>query len=165
MNQVEEINKMKILYVYPILLFLAHAFDLSAKGLKDILLIINYNNPHYESIPLLRKIYEKDFDTIVFYGPAKHSGVHLCNHHHGYLSYLAIADAMMRYPNHEGYLFLMDDDCILSTWLIRNFDTTRIWFAKIGFLNNCDMGAQQIWQKALKQVLGIGGIRSGDVCL
>jgi len=106
----------------------------------NTLLIINYNHPHYQSIPLLQKIYEPYFKNIVFYGPTQDPRVNLCQHHMGYLSYLTISDAMQRYPDYDSYLFLMDD-CILSTWLLDNLDDSKIWYASIGFLNNCSMGA------------------------
>jgi hypothetical protein len=106
----------------------AHNFD-------NTLLIINYNHPHYESIPLLRSIYGTTFKNIVFYGPEKHADVHFYAHHKGYFSYLCIADAMQRYPHFDGYLFLMDD-CILNTWMLTNMDLTKVWYPKIRFIRN-----------------------------
>ena len=101
---------------------------------KNILLIINYNHAHYESIPLLKEIYSPYFKNIVFYGPKKHKNVNFCAHNRGYLSYICIADAMKRYPHCDGYLFLMDD-CILNAPLLKNLDTSKIWYLLYGFLN------------------------------
>ena len=94
----------------------------------NVLLIINYNHPHYESIPLLKKIYGPHFKNIVFYGPSKHPEVIEFHHYKGYFSYLCIADAMEKHPNHSGYLFLMDD-CILNPYFIKEFDFKRICYA------------------------------------
>lgn len=102
----------------------------STASLENILLIINYNHAHYESIPLLKSIYSPYFKNIVFYGPEGHEHVHECRHQEGYYSYITIADAMMRYPTMDGYLFLMDD-CILNAWLLKECDTSTIWFSDI----------------------------------
>ena len=117
------------------LLFIGKCFG-SVSNLSNVLLIINYNHAHYESIPLLKEIYKPYFKNIVFYGPERHPDVNFCAHNKGYLSYICIADAMKNYPQSEGYLFLMDD-CILNAWLLKNLDTSKIWFpAYIGFLNS-----------------------------
>ncbi len=110
----------------------AHNFD-------NTLLIINYNHPHYQSIPLLKKIYSPYFKNIVFYGPLPHPDIHHCPHNFGYLSYLTIADAMQRYPTFDSYFFLMDD-CIFNAWLGSELDTSKVWYPKIGFLANSDCG-------------------------
>lgn len=103
---------------------------LTQLGQKNILLIINYNHPHYESIDLLKSIYQKEFAGIVFYGPTEHNNVIKIPHKKGFFSYRCIADAMHRYPHYDGYLFLMDD-CILSTWLLKNLDVSKIWFPEV----------------------------------
>ena len=82
---------------------------------------------------LLQEIYEPYFENIVFYGPKKHSGVHHFEHNKGYFSYLCIADAIKRYPNFDGYLFL-HDDCILNAWKLKNIDTSRIWFCEMPYI-------------------------------
>lgn len=102
----------------------------SNKSVGNILLIVNYNFAHYESIPLIKKIYQPYINTIVFYGPEEHPDVHLIRHINGYLSYLCIADAMERYPDFDGYLFLMDD-CILNAWNLKNPDLSKIWYPEI----------------------------------
>lgn len=116
------------------LLFSSQCFAQN-EHLKKVLLIINYNHPHYESIPLLKKIYGEYFNNIIFYGPREHPDIHLYHHHMGYLSYMCIADAMQRYPDFEGYLFLMDD-CILNAWLLEDYDTSKIWYSSYEFVNN-----------------------------
>ncbi|OQA36394.1 MAG: hypothetical protein BWY54_00077 [Candidatus Dependentiae bacterium ADurb.Bin331] len=114
-------------------IFLFTCGSIFSTDFKNILLIINYNHAHYESIDLLKKIYTPYFGKVVFYGPKEHPEIHVCNHHKGYFSYTAIADAMERYPHFEGYLFLMDD-CILNPWLLTGIDTKKIWFGDIPFI-------------------------------
>ena len=109
----------------------SNLFSLDAH-FENILLIINFNHAHYESIPLLKKIYKPFFNNIIFYGPSKHPEVVEFHHYKGYFSYLCIADAMEKYPNQSGYLFLMDD-CILHPWFIRELDITKIWYSSIMF--------------------------------
>lgn len=97
------------------------------KADNDILLIINYNHPHYESMSLIKKMYEPYFKNIVFYGPTKHPHVNELKHHMGFFSYLCISDAMKKNPNYKGYFFVMDD-CIINPWTFKDFDRTKIWY-------------------------------------
>ncbi len=97
----------------------------------NVLLIIGYNFAHYESVSLLRKIYEPYYANIVFYGPKEHPEVRAFNYHQ-YLIYESIADAMKRSPDYEGYLFVMDD-CIFHPWFMANLDTSKIWYPLISF--------------------------------
>jgi hypothetical protein len=82
---------------------------------SDILLIINYNNPHYQSIDFLKEIYSPVFTNIIFYGEASHPEVHLISHHKGWWGHEVLKDAMIRYPGYSGYLCLQDD-CFLNYW-------------------------------------------------
>ncbi len=123
--------KAKITILALSLLIIKNVFCASSL-FDDVLLIINYNHAHYNTIPLLEEIYKPYFKNIVFYGPSKHSGVHELQHNQGYLSYLCIADAMKKYPNFQGYFFLMDD-CIFNAWLLKDFDATTIWAPDILF--------------------------------
>ncbi len=120
---------------YNFLLFLLFFFISQgfAADFKNILLIINYNHQHYESIPLLKKIYGNYFPNIVFYGPSNHPEVHQVNHTRGYFGYIALADAMKKYPSFDGYFFLMDD-CVAHAWLFENLDTSKIWVPEMKFL-------------------------------
>ncbi len=101
-------------------------------NLDNVLLIINYNHAHYESIPLLKKIYTPYLKNIVFYGPTANPEVVELPHHRGFFSYLCIADAMEKNPHYAGYLFLMDD-CILHPWHIKELDVTKIWYPSMMF--------------------------------
>lgn len=106
----------------------------SSKSFNNILVIINYNFPYYQSIPFIKNLYKQYFPNIVFYGEQPHPGIHAYHEHYGALSYFAIADAMERYPQYEGYLFC-HDDCIMHPWRFKNFDITKIWFAKLQWLH------------------------------
>ncbi|MBX9703356.1 MAG: hypothetical protein K2X39_04305 [Silvanigrellaceae bacterium] len=117
---------------YALFVLLVLSYSISSNNLEKVLLIINYNFAHYESIPLLKKIYSSTFKNIVFYGPEHYDDVHYLKHDGGYVSYVAVVDAMKKYPDFDGYLFLMDD-CILNTWLLKNMDTTKIWFGEISW--------------------------------
>ncbi len=101
---------------------------------SKILLVINYNFPYYQSIPFIQKLYKPYFPNIVFYGERPHPEVHSFAQQYGALSYLAIADAMERYPHYDGYLFC-HDDCIMHPWRFKNLDQTKIWFAKLPWLH------------------------------
>lgn len=107
------------------------------KNLNNIVLVINYNHAHYESVPLIKKIYEKYFNKIVFYGPKAHPDVNFYDHNMGYRSYMCIADAMKKNQNCDGYLFLMDD-CILNAWLLDSFDKSKIWLSQLAWVNNAN---------------------------
>lgn len=123
---------MKIFFGFMSALVIGHNLGIIAElplG-KDILLVINYNHPHYESIPLLKKIYSPCFPNIVFYGPHAYSEINLCHHHVGFFAYIGLADAMQRYPNYKGYL-QVHDDCIINYWNFDRFDLNKIWISKI----------------------------------
>jgi hypothetical protein len=92
----------------------------------ETLLIINYNHPHYDSIPFLKELYGNHFPHIVFYGPANHPDVNQISHHRGFFAYMAIADAMERYPKFAGY-FYIHDDVVIHPWNLRRYDRSKIW--------------------------------------
>jgi hypothetical protein len=96
---------------------------------NDVLLIINYNHPFYQSIDFLKKIYGIAFDHIVFYGEKPNARVHTINHHFGWYGYRTLADAMERYPDFRGYLYT-NDDCFLNFWNLTRFDKNKLWINK-----------------------------------
>ena len=75
---------------------------------QDILLIINYNHLHYESIDFLKNFYSPYFPHIVIYGPSLDE-IDFCDHDTALFSYKTIAHAMHKYPGYAGYLFIHDD--------------------------------------------------------
>ncbi len=122
---------MKKLYIYFLIFCSLICAQLNAQEKQqhfdDILLIINYNHPHYISIPTLKEIYGKYFKHIIFYGPAEHPEVILCEHQQGFFSYQTITDAMNRFPHFAGYLYT-HDDCIINPWNFIGYDKNKIWF-------------------------------------
>ena len=105
---------------------------------NKILLVIIYNHPHYESIPILREFYGPVFPNIYFCGPndsriksnfnQTYDEVHRFNIVRGIFGYECLANAIRE--NHEtgGYqgYFYINDDVILNFWnLIKiKFDPT-----------------------------------------
>ena len=98
----------------------------------DILLIINYNFEHYDSVPFLVELYKPYFPHIVFYGPRGTDQVNFCDHFKGCYSYKGIIDALQRYPGYAGYLWV-HDDAVINPWMLDRFDKTKIWAPQLGF--------------------------------
>lgn len=118
---------------------------------KDILLIINYNYPYYQSIPFLKKIYRHYFPHIIFYGPKEDPSVELCKHFKGYFSYEALSLAMKKYPMFKGYLFV-HDDCFINFWNLQRFDKDKIWICSGGLMVSRDLvdyNGQWMWWKSI----------------
>ena len=108
--------------------------------MKDILCLINFNFPgFYSNIPFLKQIYSNNFD-LVFYGPAP-SPPEVINFEHkdGWYSYGIVLDAVKRYPDYKGYLFL-HDDCLLNVW---NFpkDLNKVWCCNWGEISRSNPDA------------------------
>ncbi|HZW61613.1 MAG TPA: hypothetical protein VFF04_05305, partial [Candidatus Babeliales bacterium] len=98
------------------------------KFFENIVLIINFNHPYYGNIEFIKKLYSPLFDEIAFYGEEAHPDVFNCSTKNGYLLSNVIEDALMRFPNQSGYLFLQDD-CILNFWNYLSLDKEKIWYA------------------------------------
>jgi hypothetical protein len=92
----------------------------------DILLIVNYHFPFYESMDLLKKIYSPYFPHIVFYGPQEYPGVEVCDHYQGWFSYKDIGMAMQKYPGYAGYLWI-NDDLIINPKNFERFNKKNVW--------------------------------------
>ena len=92
------------------------------------LLIVHFNHPHYDNIPFLKELYSPYFPNIAFYGEKAHPQVTQVYTHYGFMFSRVMIDAMIRYPQYSGYLFLQDD-CILNVWNYSNHDLNKIWFA------------------------------------
>lgn len=95
---------------------------------SDVLLVVNFNHPHYANIGFLRDLYSPAFDNIVFYGEREHSDVYNLPTTTGYYLSGVIQDVLNRFPNYRGYLFLQDD-CALNFWNYVSYDLEKIWFA------------------------------------
>jgi hypothetical protein len=110
---------------------------------SDILLVIYYANPHFQTIDFLKRLYSPVFKNIVFYGDrTEHIDIgefdhenedgfygkyHIVYTRNGYYLSRWIKDALINYPGYKGYLFLQDD-CLLQFWNFLNLDKNKIWF-------------------------------------
>lgn len=110
---------------------------------KDILLVIYYANPHFETIDFLKQLYSPVFKNIVFYGDrtqhvdigefdheyedGDHGRYHIVYTRNGYYLSRWIKDVLISYPGYAGYIF-MQDDCIMQFWNFLNLDKNKIWF-------------------------------------
>lgn len=95
---------------------------------KDILLVIVYNYPYYNSIKHFKDFYKPAFPNIVFCGPpdGKKSHVITVDVFRGVLGYECLGKAIRQHPGYEGY-FYINDDVILNYWNFYDFDKTSIW--------------------------------------
>ena len=96
------------------------------KSFENILLIINFNHPHYGNIEFLKKLYAPFFEKIVFYGEHQHPEVTAIKTESGFYISDVLLHALENNPNFSGYLFL-EDDCILNIWNLFLLDFNKIW--------------------------------------
>ena len=97
----------------------------------NILLILNYN---YEFLTKLNdymlKLYHEYFPNLVFVYPGviqdNQTYVSCPESHRGYYSFMCVKKVYQKYPNYEGYLFLMDDN-FLKVWELENLDFSIPW--------------------------------------
>ena len=130
-------NQKNIILNYQNIKVMNHKF--STKIYKNILLIINYNNPGLEKLNhFLVKLYQKSFNHIVFINPSNnitYNNTISCNNSFcGLYSYICLQEIYAKYPKFKGYLFINDDDFI-KTWEFDNYDFNIPWFYTFGTLN------------------------------
>jgi hypothetical protein len=122
--------------------FLSCSLQGNLSKFDDTLLVVHYNQAHFQSIPLLKEIY-KDFPHIVFYGETPRADlaesaapylneVILVPTHRGYFLTNVIADVLCRFPLYKGYIF-MQDDVIMNYWNYGKYDKDKIWFSPSTF--------------------------------
>lgn len=95
-------------------------------NLRNILVAVNYNTPHYSSIEIIRKYYRQVFGKIVFCGGVSYPDVIKIEENVGFLGYECVATAIRMYPNYTGYLYT-NDDVIMNWWNFLDLDVTKIW--------------------------------------
>ena len=96
---------------------------------KDILLVIVFNYPFYDSIPDLVALYKPAFPHLLFCGPPHNTtrpDILKVDIIKGYLGYECLGRAIRRHPGYQGY-FYISDDVILKYWNIPDFDREKIW--------------------------------------
>eukprot|EP00795_Rhopilema_esculentum_P014152 gene14152-5153_t len=117
--------------------------------LAGVLLSVNFNHPFYSVIPLLKEYYEPVFEKIIFCGPEKSSefNVVVIEGSRGHYGYMCIAEAIKKYPNYLGYLYV-NDDMVVNWWTLVQKPRDRIWYGK-DIINeagaNMDMPAPCCW--------------------
>ncbi len=131
--------------LFRISLFIALLFSLSASAenisdsdqssnitdfFEDILLIVNFNHPHYENIDFLKEVYAPYFPNIVFYGEVTHPEVVQIKTETGWYAHRVLKDALIRYPRFRGYI-CTQDDCFVQFWNFPGLDKNKIWFHPI----------------------------------
>ena len=104
------------------------------KKFRDILLVIVYNYPYYDTIPLLTRLYRPLFRRIIFCGPPGNSSHHVItvDVRRGILGYECLGRTIREHPGYEGY-FYINDDVILNYWNLREFNTSRLWESPFSF--------------------------------
>lgn len=96
---------------------------------KDILLVIVYNYPFYDSIPYLKALYKPAFPNLLFCGSPDDTappGILTVDVINGYLGYECLGRAIREHPGYEGY-FYISDDVILNFWNFLDFDRRKLW--------------------------------------
>lgn len=99
----------------------------------ESLLVLNFNYPYYDNIPVLKDLYEGVFDNIVICGPqsrltfaTKHQPDIILDNGFGLFGYHCLALAMEKFPNYKGYFF-GNDDMIINWWTMVDLNTNQIW--------------------------------------
>ena len=97
---------------------------------NDTLLIIALPTYHaYESIPLYELLYGGGFSRRVLCGPSllsNDSSMLVINTRNGAFLYDCLSQAVIRYPNFTGYLFVAEE-VLLNYWNFMTYDRNKIW--------------------------------------
>ena len=133
-------RKKILLYVFGLLLtfkccFAATADETLETKFQDVLLVVHYNHPHYQSIPFIKEIYSAIFPNIVFYGEATYPEVNVVRTVTGFYFTPVVSHALKNYPGYRGYIFLQDD-CLMNFWNYLRLDKDKIWFKVNGATEN-----------------------------
>ena len=96
---------------------------------EDVLLIIVYHFPFYESIPLLESFYNETFKNFVICGPKSNSlyQIMVVDLGRGWYGYECVGEAIRRYPRYRGYLYV-NDDMVVNWWTFYKLDKEKFWF-------------------------------------
>ncbi|XP_078384465.1 uncharacterized protein LOC144666900 isoform X3 [Oculina patagonica] len=96
---------------------------------KDILLVIFYNYPFYDSIPHLVALYKPAFPNLLFCGPpgaTAQPDIPTVDKIKDFLGYECLGRAIREHPGYAGYFFI-SDDVILKYWNFPDFDRNKFW--------------------------------------
>ena len=79
---------------------------------QDVLLIVVYHYPFYDTIPFIKSHYEDAFPHVTVCGPQKSEHFDILQvdfGHGGHYSYECLGKAIRLHPGYRGYLFVNDD--------------------------------------------------------
>ena len=105
---------------------------------SNIVLVIIYNHPHYDSVSLLRQFYQPVFPTIFFCGSwvrnQSEEKISFVDINKGIYGYECLSEAIRQNPGYDGY-FYINDDVVLNYWNLvqKSFDSSFIWISNNQF--------------------------------
>ena len=115
---------------------------------KDILLVVVFNYPFYDSIPDLVALYKPAFPHLLFCGPPDKTAspdILTVDIIDGYLGYECLGRAIRQHPGYNGY-FYISDDVILKYWnFADNFDRGKFWDSYIPITSPANGPASNGW--------------------
>ncbi|XP_066922525.1 uncharacterized protein [Clytia hemisphaerica] len=123
-----------LFFVFFIAVFYLHRERLKCRAnpLKNIAVVLVFNSPYYENVPILQKMYGNVFGKLVFCGEQPRTGGInyrpdiVLNINQGHLAYHCAAKLIQLYPGFSGYLY-GNDDMIINWWNLVNRDQNKIW--------------------------------------
>lgn len=119
-------------FLTPVIISLLMSFTMitatePTRAANNICLVVAYTTSSYSTLPSLKTLYSGMFANVVFYGPTQYAGVNQIDINNGITAYVAIADAMQRYPNYSGYLMIFNYRYLSSSTFQNTFDPNKIW--------------------------------------
>ena len=114
---------------------------------KDILLVIVYNYPLYDSIPDLVALYKPAFPHLLFCGPPHNTAppdILTVDIIKGFLGYECLGRAIRQHPGYNGY-FYISDDVVLKYWNFPDFDRGKFWDSYIPITSPASGPASNSW--------------------
>eukprot|EP00117_Sycon_ciliatum_P049716 scpid63765/ scgid35205/ len=119
------------------------------RKLVSILIVVIFNQPFYDNIPILKRLYSHAAGKLVFYGPEVRYGDHpvrkMDDAYHGYLQQVTLAQAWRENPGHDGLLWFADDLFLNLQLIFKHpaFSWRRVWLWQQSppFLPNCESGS------------------------
>ena len=94
-----------------------------------LLLIVIFNFPFFDNIPVIEELYGEVFTKIVYYSDEERSdlGVHGVPINKGFFQHIAVANAMHRYPDYDGYLWIGDDVFLNYAVIFNKMNFSKVW--------------------------------------
>ena len=96
---------------------------------QDVLLVVVYHYPFYNTIPFILSQYEDAFPHIAVCGPKPSNEFEILTVDfgpRGYYSYECLGKAMRSHSGYRGYMFV-NDDMIVNWWNFAKLNKDKIW--------------------------------------